>query len=505
VPLEDEDSLHPTRPQLSPFFDGTRFLEEASIQQGREIKKRTFVEDIVSDSLKYDFYPSGLYEKDRDTKIGMQLNEVEHEIVGREPRLSKKPQPGVFYKIEKGDNLLKVASVAYQVGPGQRRLAFAQYINGHPLNHRYHVKSSRAFTKKYFAAGIISFLPKFDCSASRLMSVETKAPTGNCYAVIWIPKKRDNYHPFLGKARARTLIKNELEYEHTSVQETLRILLKRNEVKDIPHRWICALELIYKDPDNMNREMVFLGSGVLIGSNHILTAAHNLFSVIEGSEGTPKPLQVSSIRVAPGVSGWRSSDFLFGAHDIKDARAHVAVPPEWIFRNKHFQTLPIPVFRKKHFNVATDMDTNRFDYGLIRLDEKIGDFTYRKIRNERLSFWGEGESTRIRAINPNKKLKGKVVISGYDVIRDASPFKDGFQQFMSRTQVDNIDQAKRSLIEYSEQNTKVGMSGGPVWIVTNKNRQPILRLLGIHGHKGFGVLITREVIRDIERFKIRLG
>jgi hypothetical protein len=103
----------------------------------------------------------------------------------RLPSAQATPKEGRFYQIKKGDNLLKVTSAAYSVPPGQERLKLARLINDHPWNQRYrHPKPVELFPE-----GIISFYPKFECSAARQISAKGKPPPGKCYAVIFIPER----------------------------------------------------------------------------------------------------------------------------------------------------------------------------------------------------------------------------------------------------------------------------------------------------------------------------
>ncbi|MEM8808279.1 MAG: hypothetical protein AAGF01_19845 [Cyanobacteria bacterium P01_G01_bin.38] len=420
-------------------------------------------------------------------------------LFDQEVTVATRPTPGRFYQIRSGDNLLKIAGIAYRVGSGARRLAFAKYINGHPLNHRYYVKSQKTFIKQHFPEGIISFFPKFSCDVDTLLKSSKKLPSGKCFAVIWIPHDRASHHSFLGKGRKRALVETEVEDELSKHQTRTRIKIPSHLIKEIPYRWTCLLELTYKDPDDAQALLHFIGTGFLIDNNHILTAAHNLFTVIQGSKRTPKPMQVSSITIAPGANGWQSKDYLFGVYEIKNADDHIAAPNQWLRRNRRFQSLAIPSSRKKTFHIAPDKETSRFDYGLIKLDKDIGASLFKKISNEPLGHWGDRETSKIKSFNPRTSIKGDVHICGYD--RWLVGRRQGFIQFKASTGVTSIDVGSRDLIEYSEHNTESGMSGGPIWI----ERQGHQRLIGVHGHRGYGLLLTSEVLRDIEQLKRQLG
>jgi len=440
-----------------------------------------------------------LDDKDLESELEYEVFDDKSVLFDQEVNVATQPTPGRFYQIRSGDNLLKIAGIAYEIGSGSRRLAFAKYINGHPLNHRYYVKSHKDFDKKQFSGGIISFLPKFSCDVDELLNSYSQPSSGKCLAVIWIPHNRVSYHSFLGKGRKRAFLETEVENELSKHQARTRIKVPSYLIKEVPFRWTCLLELAYQDPDDTQSLLYFYATGFLIDKNYILTAAHCLFTVIQGSKGTPKPMQVSSIRIAPGVNGWQSKDYLFGIYEIKNADGYVIVPSQWLRRNKRYQSLDIPPSSKRAFHKASDRETNRFDYGLIKLDKDIGASLFKKINNEPLGHWGDRETSKIKPFNPKISIKGDVHIFGYAEWR-VRP-RQGYIQFKASTGVTSIDVGSRALINYSETNTEGGMSGGPIVIEYKGNQQ----LIGVHGHEGYGLLLTSEVLRDVEQMKRQLS
>lgn len=66
-----------------------------------------------------------------------------------------------------------------------------------------------------------------------------------------------------------------------------------SDVNKPPHRWVCALDLIFHD--NKGNEQRDRGTGVLISPRHVLTVAHNV---------TPKAgVEATRITVTPGQDG----------------------------------------------------------------------------------------------------------------------------------------------------------------------------------------------------------
>ena len=97
------------------------------------------------------------------------------------------PQEGHYYQIQKGDNLFKVAGVAYGVKAGGERLRLAQMVNDCNFNRRFWSSPSQNEIK-WFPKGRISFLPKF-ATFEEQYRAQGKVPRGNFFARTWIPCK----------------------------------------------------------------------------------------------------------------------------------------------------------------------------------------------------------------------------------------------------------------------------------------------------------------------------
>lgn len=94
--------------------------------------------------------------------------------------VTDEPEPGKWYRIQKGDALLTVAGEAYNVGAGGKRLKWAQAINSVKAN-AYAIDPSLGH--KWWPQGRITFKPKFASNAQDAV----KGAPGSSYAVIYIP------------------------------------------------------------------------------------------------------------------------------------------------------------------------------------------------------------------------------------------------------------------------------------------------------------------------------
>ncbi len=89
------------------------------------------------------------------------------------------PEPGSWYRIQRGDSLLKVAGRAL----GKPRGTHSKWINAAAANQTFHRPTKSGFESNMYGGGIISFLPRY--SSDPLAA--SRGEPGNQYAVIWIP------------------------------------------------------------------------------------------------------------------------------------------------------------------------------------------------------------------------------------------------------------------------------------------------------------------------------
>ena len=394
-------------------------------------------------------------------------------------RISDNPKPGSFYRIRRGDNLLKIAGRAYAVQPGKKRLAFAQFINRSSLNQKYWVQGKSKFVKTYFSHGIISFYPRFSCNLKEMLEPK-KTPMGKCYAVIWIPPLKSYRQPF---------IKDEIRFELESAVEPTRVdqqpvdqpSINQQEVRSpkdnffsevqdhlyskAPFGWICMVGSYFPDPDLSGNLLPGFGTGILISPRHVLTAAHVLFADYLGSGKKPTPARnmAAKVVVAAGLHGkGRNNRKFLGKYDSKvQKNMKILVPDEW----------------------KASEDNRNYDFALIDLGEDVSDVTR--------GYWGGNQNYKITAINPVTSRKRAIVSVGYPGIKIK---QDIYSQWKSLGETDNSRTKKyqkrfKNLIAHDALVYK-GMSGGPIWTETKTSRSFVRNLVAINS---FGQEETVEV------------
>jgi V8-like Glu-specific endopeptidase len=155
----------------------------------------------------------------------------------------------------------------------------------------------------------------------------------------------------------------------------------------VPYRWICSLEVYRSNPKwgghGQARWLLHgKGTGVLIGADCVLTAAHVLWREENG-----EPRRVDRVVVSPARDGKTKP---FGSVDAADWRAASG----WDARRPQ----------------------RRFDFALIRLKEAIGNKTFRTLNNRSLGWWGSaslGGGTSLKPLKPDWLKDRRVITTGY--------------------------------------------------------------------------------------------
>lgn len=294
--------------------------------------------------------------------------------------MASDPQPGEIYAIQKGDSLLAATSRAYGVKAGAERLRLAQKINAHPLNRRFWRAPTTTFEKSSFPDGIISFNPEFTRGDPQRRAAKGEEKV---FARLFIPPREDLVHMRLGPAvplppeaaPQRQPDPNPCDHldsgclaprgpGHVSIGDTDKRVLVGNPVADIPNRWICSIVAIVEDSHG-GSWMVGGGTGVRIGPNHVLTAAH----VLQYPARTGATLTVSrTVAVA----------LVFGRHGVITPPAPVPAPAAaassyggiLVTGAENFWVAPEWSAAMARGETPDDgtSDLYAFDYGLIRFD-----------------------------------------------------------------------------------------------------------------------------------------
>lgn len=460
------------------------------------------------------------------------------------------PTPGRYYQIKKGDTLLAVAGKAYGVGSGNKRLDFARRLNRHPLNARY-LREHKA--TELFPEGVLSFLPEFTCDVRAQVKAEEAVPGGKCFGVIWIPSPADAVHPALGKTEdvpawlVADMLKGRpapaLSEEEKETEEGASAPggLTKTELKMVPntaarpYRFICSVIALFPPPRPDSDPSYHLSgpaTGTLIGHRHVLTAGHVLHEevtiggVYHGDAATyilKDPLLI----VTPGEdSPYKHSGVPKAKYPYlrKALLGNTLVGRFWTHKAKLPPTWTDPALREE---AKADATLHLYDYGLIELEQSVGNM---KWKTGRFGYWGSekwGEGTIMTPVPGAEALARKrVYVSGYPDNPVDKEWGDGEDKYhyVERHGVAQWEGAGpvaptseitfktkedgRERLGYSIP-TERGQSGSPVWMTFNSGGKSIRKLLAVHSDGGYGahassgVLLTPRVMQDINALKSR--
>lgn len=399
------------------------------------------------------------------------------------------PKPGEFYEIQaKAGGLLTTTSRAYGVKAGTAaRLALAQKINAHPLNRPFWRAPGDDFERANFPDGIVSFNPEFTCE-----DPQRRAGPGEsrCFARLFIPPRDDLVHPRLGPAVPLPpgVVPPQgngpkpcdcLDYNCSSrpapgdvdtgaTDERRRVA---NPLGGIPNRWICAITVILEIPQ-AGTWVTGRGTGVRIGPDHVLTAAHVLHHpvkfrgawvqtttaavvVVFGRHGVVAPNSPMPPPPAPSS---------FGAIVVTGAD-NLWVPPEW----------SAAIAKGETPDGGGKTDLYAFDYGLIRFDAANRCPSVATLGKAPL-YWSTTNVSDKAAFWDRLELGASLRTAGYpgdkpcNQWESSGPLRDLFSLGKAR-----FKNAPKNVWLSFDADFAAGMSGSPVWRrVTGRKTDPLL-------------------------------
>lgn len=225
----------------------------------------------------------------------------------------------------------------------------------------------------------------------------------------------------------------------------------------IPLRWICRLRLRGMIPrENETTKRDNLGTGVLIGPRHVLTAAHLLEPFYTASAN-----QITSIDVMPAYGN--GTDRL-GTYSMKNPK-NLRVAASWRDASKR-EADPLALPQDKSAGN---------DFGMIILnDDKISTDKHKSLDGRALGYWGHPTRGNGTVFSP---LPAKFLIEPSKPMHTAGyPTNEG-KVWSGSGSIFNLLGPKDAprpafnhLILKSLGEKAKGISGGPLWIKVNNTR-----------------------------------
>jgi phosphatidylserine/phosphatidylglycerophosphate/cardiolipin synthase-like enzyme/V8-like Glu-specific endopeptidase len=230
----------------------------------------------------------------------------------------------------------------------------------------------------------------------------------------------------------------------------------RIRVKDttgVPWRWICKIDIA----DSRGRPAES-GTGVLISSKHVLTAAHVVYDAF-------KNMQQYTITVIPALN---DLDEPFDRYSLASK----------------------PKIRQDYNPTAAD--SLDWDYALLTLSTAVGEKKFKALNDNPLCYWASpqcGANTVFARLDP-RTLNGKAAYTaGYP------GGKGGKQLWCAAGMLHSADEKRRTMSITAD--TTKGQSGSPVWVIDNKRHCLVGIAVGAGTASNRLVRVTRELVRQL--------
>jgi V8-like Glu-specific endopeptidase len=278
----------------------------------------------------------------------------------------------------------------------------------------------------------------------------------------------------------------------------------------VPYRWICSIEVYRSNPKwGAHGQARWLlhgkGTGVLIGADCVLTAAHILWR-----EESGEPRRVDRVVVIPARDGKTKP---LGSVEAADWRT----PAGW----------------------DPGRQQRRWDFAVIRLKDAIGNKSFKALGDRQLGWWGStslGGGTSLKPLQADWLLGRRVISTGYPgdkcgtrsladqaaidrCVRDEPELWASTQWWAEGTV--RAVHAAVGLLHHTI-DTHEGQSGSPVWYYWRDEKQGQSRrwLVGLHVAPGtiqidaqgnqrrvdnMAVWLSQDVLDAITRLCTALG
>ncbi|WP_084756097.1 tetratricopeptide repeat protein [Candidatus Paracaedibacter symbiosus] len=258
---------------------------------------------------------------------------------------------------------------------------------------------------------------------------------------------QSNEQPKITYKKEEDLATGSTEEEDSHYSSAFDTRYKVQNPSQWPHSVHGHLLMRFEDRISKGKSIISVGSGILGGPNHVLTAGHNLYN-------STKKQWASEVWFSPGRKG---DSFPFGCHKA----ALLLCSQEWISNSR---------------------EKDNYDFGMVILDQVVGQET--------------GQSGLL--CTPNAYLQNQqIIVTGYPGDKGSKDYYST-QMWEKESRIKEGEMASE-IIEYSIP-TSLGQSGGAIWGRFNLTRSEnqSFYTIGIHtegdpsGVKNKGIRLTED-------------